>query len=163
MKKLFMLLALVMMCATSWAKAPDVTDVSAVGEGIGNGGHPLLTVTCAAKKADKVQDDNFKLCALRTVLFKGWTDKSKSSNYESSTSHPSLCGGPDAETANADYFADFFGSGEALKYADVVADTRKVMKSGKLYHVSQMVNVNIPELRKKLEKDNIIKSLRSGW
>ena len=67
------------------------------------------------------------------------------------------------EIQHTDYFNDFFISGEAAKYVDIVEDTRKVTKSGKVYLVSQTVSVNVPALRSKLERDNIIKSLKSGW
>ena len=163
MKKLFMLMVAVMMFFIAGAKGPDVTYVSIVGEGVGNGGKPQLTATCAAKKADKVKDDDLRICAVRGVIFNGWADISKASSFQASANHPSLAGGPDAETQHADYFADFFSSGEALKYAEVIADTRKVSKSGKIYHVSQLVTVNVPALRAKLVKDNIIGDLRQGW
>lgn len=165
MKKLLMILACVLMCVTAEAKekTPDVVDVSVAGEGIGNGGRPLIVATCSAKKADKVTDSDLRRCAVRGVMFKGWADKSNTQSFDASTNHPAICGNADVETMHADYFKDFFDSGEAIKYADVVADTRKVMKSGKLYHVSQIVTVNVSALRAKLEKDGIIKSLRTGW
>ena len=102
-------------------------------------------------------------CAVRGVLFKGWTDKSNTSAYDASSNHPPIAGSADRETMNADYFADFFGSGEAIKYVDILPDTRKVSKNGKVYYVSQMVSVNVSELRKKLERDGITKSLKTGW
>jgi len=163
MKKLMMMLACVMMFVVAGAKAPEVVDVSVTGEGVGNGGRPVLVATCSAKKANKVTDDDIRRCAVRGVLFKGWADKSNTSSFDASINHPAIAGNPDVETMHADYFKDFFESGEAIKYVDVLADTRNVMKSGKLYHVSQMVTVNVQALRAKLEKDNIIKSLRSGW
>lgn len=162
---LTLLLFFVLSCGTAFSKdkAPEVQEISIVGEGIGNGGRPVLVVTCAAKKADKVTFDELCRCAVRCVLFKGWADKSKSASYDSSVSHPALAGNPDVEAQHIDYFNDFFSSGEASKYVDIVEDTRKVTKSGKQYQVSQMVTVNVPALRSKLERDNIIKSLKSGW
>lgn len=163
MKKCIMMLAYMLVFMFASAKDPEVTDVSVSGEGVGNGGRPVLTVTCAAKKADKVTDNDLRRCAVRNVLFNGWVDKSNTSSFDASVNHPAVAGNPDVETQHADYFADFFASGEAGKYVDILPDTRKVMKSGKVYHVSQMVSVNVPALRQKLERDNIVKSLRSGW
>lgn len=163
MKKIVVMLACIVVSLLASAKDPEVTDVSVVGEGVGNGGRPVLTVTCAAKKANKVTDADLARCAVRGVLFSGWTDKSNTSEFDASVNHPAVAGSPDAESAHADYFADFFASGEASKYVNVLPDTRKVVKSGKVYHVSQSVTVNVPVLRQKLEKDNIIRSLRSGW
>lgn len=158
-----MMTACMLVCLLACAKDPEVTSVSIVGEGVGNGGRPIIVATCAAKKADKVTDKDLCTCAVRGVLFQGWADKSNTSTFDASVNHPAVAGNPDVETAHADYFADFFASGEAVKYADVIPDTRKVMKSGKVYHVSQAVSVNVPALRQKLERDNVIKSLRSGW
>lgn len=164
MKKLiiFLVCTLMMSAAATWAKAPQVTEVSITGEGVGNGGRPVLVVTCAAKKAADVSDADLAVCAVRGVLFRGYADASKSSSFDSSTNHPALVGA-DNEAAHADYFADFFGSGAASTYVDILPDTRKVTKVGKVYHVSQMVQVNVPALRAKLEKDGIIRSLKTGW
>lgn len=166
MKKLLFLISCLLMCAgvsSAKDKAPEVTDVSIVGEGIGNGGRPIIIATCSAKKAEKVTDADLIRCAVRGVLFQGWNDKSKSQGFDSSVSHPAVAGNPDAEAAHADFFSDFFASGDVTKYGQVIPDTRKVVKSGKLYQVSQAVSVNVPALRKKLERDGIIKSLNSGW
>ena len=175
MKKIMMMLAFVLVCMVAGAKDPEVVDVSQksdgqtaisfflTGEGVGNGGRPTITATCSAKKANKVTDDDIRRCAVRGVLFKGWTDKSNTSAYDASSNHPPIAGSADRETMNADYFADFFGSGEAIKYVDILPDTRKVSKNGKVYYVSQMVSVNVSELRKKLERDGITKSLKTGW
>lgn len=163
MKKLFLLLiSTLMMAGASFAKAPQVSVVSVMGEGIGNGGRPVLSVTCAAKKAADVNDAAIAINAMRGIMFRGYADASKSSSFDSSTNHPALVGA-DNEAAHSDYFADFFNSGAASSYVDILPDTRKVSKVGKEYHVTQMVQVNVPDLRKKLEKDGIIRSLRSGW
>ena len=138
------------MVAAAMAKEPEVMEVSIQGEGVGNGGRPILTVTCSAKKADKVTEDDIRRCAVRGVLFRGYSDKSNTSNFDASTSHPAIVGA-DKESSYADYFNDFFNSGAANSYVDLIDDTRKVMKAGKVYHVSQTVQVNVPDLRKKLE------------
>lgn len=144
------------------AKGPEVSEVSIEGEGVGNGGRPIIVVTCAAKKADKVTDADIRRFAVRGVLFRGYSDKSKSTGFDSSTAHPALLDA-DQEVAKADYFNDFFGSGAYNTYVDILPDTRKVMKAGKEFYVSQTVQINVPALRKKLEKDGVIRSLKSGW
>ncbi|MDE5786831.1 MAG: hypothetical protein K2H98_09890 [Duncaniella sp.] len=163
MKRLIMMLLCgIIAVGAVFAKGPEVTEVSVEGEGVGNGGRPILVVTCAAKKADKVTPDDLRRCAVRGVLFKGYADKSNTSSFDASTSHPALLS-PDKEAGNADYFNDFFSSGAYNSYVDILSDTRKVTKAGKEYYVSQAVQVNVPALRKKLEKDGIIRSLKSGW
>ena len=151
-----------MSCGAIIAKTPEVTEVSLIGEGVGNGGRPIVVVTCAAKKADKVSDDDICRCAIHGILFRGYADQSNTLSFDASTAHSALID-TDKETAYADYFNDFFTSGNYNTYVDVIEDTRKVMKSGKVYHVSQAVQVNVPALRKKLEKDGIIRSLKTGW
>lgn len=163
MKKLFTMLACMMIFITASAKDPEVTDIAMVGKGVGNANRPTLLVTCAAKKADKVTDLDLCRCAVRGILFQGWTDDVKTGGYETSAFHPALTSGPDAEVEHADFFNDFFSSGDVTKYATVLPDTRKVVKNGKVFHVSGMVTVNVPALRKKLESSNIIKTLKSGW
>lgn len=163
MKKIFPFIACLLACIAVMAKDPVVTDVSIIGEGNGNGGSTILTVTCSAKKADKVTDADIAKSAIRGVLFKGWADKSTSKSFDSSTNHPPIAGSPEVENQHFDYFRSFFDTNAAMSYVSILPDTRKVMKNGKVYHVSQMVSVNTSELRKKLERDNIIKSLRKGW
>lgn len=144
-------------------KAPEVSEVSVFGEGTGNGGRVMLAVTLAAKKTDKITDVDFKNSAIRCVLFRGWTDKSRQSSFDNSVSHNPIAGNADAQAKNQDYFNDFYSSGEAANYVDLVPDTRKVMKNGKLYNVTQTVTVNVSQLRKKLERDGIIKGLKRNW
>ena len=165
MKRILLILTCALLtCCTLMAKtpkAPEVTLVSIEGEGVGNGGRPLLTVTCSAKKADKVTDDELRRCAVSGILFRGYSDRSRSGMIDSSTNHQALCKS-DAEAAHADYFQDFFEGGAANSFVDIVPDTRKVTRNWKNYYVSQSVRVNVPALRKKLEKDGIIKSLRGA-
>lgn len=144
-------------------KAPEVAVVNVYGEGIGNGSSAVLNVTCAAKKADKVTDNDLRREAIRAVLFKGWVDKNKSSNGNASSKHPAITGGADNESLFADYYADFLKDGNLENYANIVPEHRRVVKAGKVYHVSGLVTVNVPALSKKLEKDGMIKSLKSGW
>ncbi|MBD5206927.1 MAG: hypothetical protein HDS79_01450 [Bacteroidales bacterium] len=163
MKRFFLfLIAALITFGTAIAKDPEVTEVALVGEGVGNGGRPIVLVTCAAKKADKVTDQDIRRCALRGILFRGYADKSNTTSYDASTSHPALLT-PDQEAGHADYFNDFFANDAYNAYVDIIPDNRKVMKAGKVYHVTQAVQVNVPGLRKKLEKDGIIRSLKSGW
>ncbi len=163
MKKILLILTyFLMVYGVVIAKTPEVTEVSIIGEGVGNGGRPIVVVTCAAKKADKVTDDDICRCVVHSILFRGYADQSNTLSFDASTSHPALIDA-DKEAAYADYFNDFFESGNYNTYVDIIEDTRKVMKVGKVYHVTQAVQINIPVLRKKLEKDGIIRSLKTGW
>lgn len=163
MKKLLLVLVCAVVAIASSAKPPVITDVSIVGEGVGNQGRPVIKATCSSKKAADVTDADLVRCAVRGVMFQGWVDGSNTSAFDASTNHPAVCGSPDVEVQHADYFADFFGGEDALKYAQILPDTRKVLKNGKVFNVSALVSVNVPALRAKLERDKVIKSLKSGW
>lgn len=67
MKKFAVMLACIVVSLFTNAKAPEVTDVSVTGEGVGNRGRPVVVATCAAKKAAKVTDADLARCAVRTV------------------------------------------------------------------------------------------------
>ncbi len=165
MKKVLFALACLLACAVGGAKekAPEVTDLGIVGEGIGNGSAAIVTATCSAKKADKVTDADIARAAVRGVLFTGWTDKAGDAYIDSATKHPAVAGSADAEVQHADYFKAFFESNAPMSYVTILPDTRKVVKSGKVYKVSQTVTVNTSALKAKLQKDGVIKGLRSGW
>lgn len=66
-----------------------------------------------------------------------------------------------------DYFDDFFGSGEFQKYARIAingyVEQNSLVKVGKLYKVGKIVVISFNELRSRLESDNIIKGLNSGF
>ena len=69
-----------------------------------------------------------------------------------------------------DFFKDFFASvkrndpNNFAKYVTVVEEVTDRQKLGKKkFRIGTLVTVNIALLRKKLEKENIIKSLSSGF
>lgn len=162
MRKLLFVFASVMITLASLAKAPVVTDVSCSGEGVGRGGRVIVRATCSAKKAADVTDADLIRCAVRAIMFQGWTDGNSMGGYDVSASHNALCGNPDVETQHADYFADFFAANAQSSYAQVLEDTRKILKVGKVYNVSALVSVNSKALRQKLERDHIIKKFGEG-
>lgn len=162
MKKLIFAFACALLALASMAKAPVVTDVSCSGEGVGSRGRVVVRATCSAKKAADVTDADLIRCAVRAIMFQGWNDANSMGGYDVSASHGALCGNPDVETQHADYFADFFAANEQSNYAQVLPDTRKVLKSGKVYNVSALVSINSKALRQKLERDHIIKKFGEG-
>lgn len=158
MKRLLFIALAFALCVGSYAKEkePEVTDISVVCERAGQSGMQLLAVTCEAKKADKVTNAALINCAIRITLFRGYTSAN-------GVTFKPLCPDPDVKNTRADYFNDFFNSNVPENYGEVIVDTRKVVKVGKMYRVTQNVNLNVGGLRKKLEKDGIIKALGSGW
>lgn len=165
MKKILTLIACMLTIFVASAKdnSPEVSEVSAVGEGIGNGGRPMIAVTLSAKKADKITQADFEKAAVRCVLFRGWVDAQSMDGLDTSTRHGAICNNPDVEVQHADYFNDFFSSGEAANYVTVIPDTKRVLKKGKVVEVTETVTVDQRALRKKMERDNIIKKLRRDF
>ncbi|EPR70695.1 hypothetical protein ADIWIN_3342 [Winogradskyella psychrotolerans RS-3] len=74
------------------------------------------------------------------------------------------------ETEFEDFFKEFFESkgnkdlNNFSKYVNVIEGVTDRMKVGKKeYRIGTLVTVNVTLLRKKLEEENIIKSLDSGF
>lgn len=145
-----------------YAKSPGVPEYQIVGDGQTLSGVAMVKVSVVAKKADKVTQQMLINAAVHGVLFKGYAQSPTESNYVESASFPPLAGA-EAEVQHADFFNDFFAGGNAESYAQFVDDTRRVVKVGKEYKVTQTVAVRASDLKKILSKQGIIKTLGAGW
>jgi hypothetical protein len=74
------------------------------------------------------------------------------------------------ETEREDFFKEFFASvkkndpNNFAKYVNLVDEVTDRQNLGKKkFRIGSLVTVNVGLLRKKLEKENIIKSLSSGF
>ena len=83
---------------------------------------------------------------------------------------PALARSINLETEREDFFKEFFASvkkndpNNFAKYVNLVDEVTDRQKLGKKkFRIGSMVTVNVGLLRKKLEKENIIKSLSSGF
>ena len=65
------------------------------------------------------------------------------------------------------YFDKFFGNQEYQKYTRMAmngyVEKNSFVKVGKLYKVGKIIVISFNELRARLETDNIIKGLNSGF
>ena len=108
----------------------------------------------------KKEDDTRKLCmrnAVHGLLFKGYAGSGADRGRRA------LC--PEGYNAHKEYFDNFF-KGDYMQYVQLTnngaiapGDMIKVAK--KEYKVGMLVSVNVDELRKRLESDNIIKKMGS--
>lgn len=163
MKKVLLLILSFVLCAGAFAKDDSaVPEYQIKGAGAANGGSTLVSVSVMAKKADKVTDDMLMKAAVHGVLFKDYSD-STSAGFGSAASKKAICGSPNAYAEHLDFFEPFFKDGGYKGYAQCVDDTRRVVKVGKQYKVTSTVAVSSSALRKDLEKQGVIKSLKSGW
>lgn len=110
-------------------------------------------------KKSNVNESVFKECAINGVMFKGINDSGRMKGRK-----PLVVDGYDN---HKDYFDNFFKNGESQKYARMAmngyVEQNSLMKVGKLYKVGKIVVISFNELRARLEVDNIIKGLNSGF
>ena len=103
--------------------------------------------------------------AVHAVIFQGVNAQGRICKQK-----PALARSINLETEREDFFKDFFASvkrndpNNFAKYVTVVEEVTDRQKLGKKkFRIGTLVTVNIALLRKKLEKENIIKSLSSGF
>ncbi|MDO4957386.1 MAG: hypothetical protein Q4E60_10265 [Bacteroidales bacterium] len=125
---------------------------------IGQPGMLVIKTWCYSKKAN-ISEDVFKECAVKGIMFKGLNDSGRMKGRK-----PLVIDGYDN---HKDYFDNFFKNEEYQKYARMAmngyVEQNSLMKVGKLYKVGKIVVISFNELRARLEEDNIIKGLNSGF
>lgn len=143
---------------SAFAKANDQKQYEIEITEIGQPGELVVKVWCYSKKAN-ISESVFKECAINGIMFKGLNDSGRMKGRK-----PLVVDGYDN---HKDYFDDFFGSGEYQKYARIAingyVEQNSLVKVGKLYKVGKIVVISFNELRSRLESDNIIKGLNSGF
>lgn len=163
-KTLLLFLAVVFAFGTVAAKRNDeglVPDYQITGAGMTSDNARQVVVSIMSKKKD-VTDAELAAAAVHGVLFRDYDDATNS-GYGSVASQKSIMCSPSAEAQHIDFFEPFFRNGDAVKYVQIVGDSRRVVKSGKLFKISATVRVNASALRKDLQKQGFIKGLGSGW
>ena len=125
---------------------------------IGKPGEVVVRVWYYSKKAN-VNESVYKECAINGAMFKGVNDSGRMKGRK-----PLVADGYDS---HKDYFDQFFSNREYQKYARMamngLVDHNSLVKVGKLYKVGKIVIISYNELRARLESDNIIKGLNSGF
>ena len=134
-------------------------ELSVVQEGnAATSGHKIFKVWSFGKKGDLTQE----ICmrnAIHGLLFRGLIAE----DMGSQGSVAALV--PDGYESHKDYFDAFFSSGDFLQFIQPASKGAQqagdVVKMKKEYRVGLLVQVNLSALRKRLEKDGIIKGVRS--
>lgn len=134
-------------------------ELSVVQEGnAATSGHKIFKVWSFGKKGDLTQE----ICmrnAIHGLLFRGLIAE----DMGSQGSVAALV--PDGYASHKDYFDAFFSSGDFLQFIQPASKGAQqagdVVKMKKEYRVGLLVQVNLSALRKRLEKDGIIKGVRS--
>ncbi|MCF0218444.1 MAG: hypothetical protein HUK14_01560 [Muribaculaceae bacterium] len=125
---------------------------------IGKPGVLVVKVWCYSKKAN-IAEDLFRKCAIKGVLFEGVNDSGRMKGRK-----PLVLEGYDN---HKDYFNLFFENREYNKYTRMAlngyVEQNSIIKIKKLYKVGKIVVISFNELRTRLETDEIIKSLNSGF
>lgn len=125
---------------------------------IGQPGTLVIKTWCYNKKPS-LEDDKFLESAIKGVLFDGLNDSGRMKGRKPLVS--------DGYNNHQEYFDDFFKNGAYRNYARVAMDgyvqQNNLIKIGKQYKIAKIVVVSYNDLRTKLEKDNIIKGLNSGF
>jgi|TARA_B110000459_G_scaffold90055_1_gene100785 hypothetical protein len=103
--------------------------------------------------------------AVHAIIFQGINAQGRKCKQK-----PALARSINLETEREDFFKEFFASvkrndpNNFAKYVNVVEEVTDRQKLGKKkYRIGTLVTVNVALLRKKLEEENIIKSLSSGF
>lgn len=125
---------------------------------IGKPGELVVKVWYYSKKCN-VNESVFKECAINGVMFKGINDSGRMKGRK-----PLVVDGYDN---HQQYFDKFFGNQEYQKYTRMAmngyVEQNSFVKVGKLYKVGKIIVISYNELRTRLESDNIIKGLNSGF
>lgn len=161
-KSILILLMLLAVSTTLYAKDDDTKYLYEIesykGQVAVADGYCLIKVWNYGKR-EKLTRDNCMRNAIHGILFKGYA-ASGDMAYDQGKK-PLV---PEGYDAHKKYFDDFFNSGDYLQYVQLTnngqlaaGDVVKIAK--KQYKVGMVVQVNYDGLRKRLEKDKIIKSL----
>lgn len=125
---------------------------------IGRPGELVVKVWYYSRKAN-INESVFKECAINGIMFRGVNDSGRMKGRQPLVS--------DGYDDHKNYFDEFFKNGEYHKYARIAmngyVEHNSLVKVGKLYKVGKIVVISYNELRTRLESDNIIKGLNSGF
>lgn len=161
----FVLFAMLMLCFSPEANAKKKDfveykyELSAAQEGSSAAaGYKVFKVWSYGEKK-LLTDEICMRNAIHGLLFKGLA----SEDFGTQGGVPALV--PDGYESHKDYFDAFFSTGDFTQFIQPASKGAQqagdVIKMNKEYKVGLLVQVNLSALRKRLEKDGIIKNARS--
>ena len=150
-KYFIMLLLLLFSFNNLYAMSFDVTyEMFGVGEG--KAGYYLVEISAYVAKKKEISREITKKCAVHGVLFKGY------SGHKGYASKPALIRDSNLAEEKTSYFEALIEEKYEI-YTSMANEFMKVVKVGKKYKVTTIVQVNVKQLRRDLERDKIIKTL----
>ena len=150
-KYLIVLLLLLFQFNKLYAISFDVSyEMSGVGEG--KAGYYLVEISAYVAKKKDISREITKKCAVHGVLFKGY------SGDKGYASKPALIRDSNLAEEKTSYFEALIEEKYEI-YTSMANEFMKVVKVGKKYKVTTIVQVNVKQLRRDLERDKIIKTL----
>ncbi len=132
-------------------------------EGIAKQGAKLVKVWSYSKNPKHAVASSMRN-AVHGIIFKGYAG-----GGQGCTSFQPLVNDPSVEEEHEEFFDEFFAEGgEYLKYVSSATDGNiapgdRLKVSKREYKIGAVVTVMSDQLRKRLEKENIVKSLTSGF
>lgn len=132
-------------------------------EGIAKQGSKLVKVWSYSKNPKHAISSSMKN-AVHGMIFKGYAG-----GGQGCTSFKALVSSPDVEEKFKDFFDKFFADGgEYMKYVSAATDGSiapgdRLKISKREYKIGVIVNIQSDQLRKRLEREGIAKSLSSGF
>lgn len=162
MKKIILCLLALTVFAGSVSAKKDKTpgydyELSLVMENVAStSGYKVFKVWSYTKKKETITQEINMRNAVHGILFKGLAaaDEGSQGNV------PAMV--PDGYDNFKGYFDNFFGSGEFKQFVQLTSKGAQkagdVVKVGKQYKVGLLVQVNVTALRKRLERDGIVRS-----
>ncbi|MBQ9638933.1 MAG: hypothetical protein IJV22_05195 [Bacteroidales bacterium] len=154
MKKLFSMMAMVLLCVAAMARGDKFPEYDITGAGSATEGTVLVKVYVYGMH---VSDEDLKRAAVHGVVFRGFA------NTASRVQQPAMAS-PTAEADNQSYCDAFFArDGMCQNYAQIVSGSYDRVKTKKGMKCGATVQVNKSALRKELEKGGVVRSLSSGF
>lgn len=150
-RRLLLFICLFVYCCYSFSYDFKTSyEISCAGEG--KTGYYLVEVSAFVTKKGDINNELTKKCAIHGVLFKGYA------GGNDCVSKPAMIKDENIEKLHSDYFKTLLEEKYGY-YTSMANDFVKVVKVGKQYKVTTIVQVNASQLRKDLERDKIIRSI----
>lgn len=149
--KLFIFTLILLLGLPLYAKDNPIYNYEITCAGNGEYGHYLVTISAYVIKKKEINHDIAKKCAIHGVLYKGFTGNAGCHSQKAILASPIT---EEQQKYILSLIENKFNS-----YASSVDEMIKVLKVGKRYKVTSVIEVNTGQLRKDLEKAGIIRKL----
>ena len=150
-KRIILSVILILLAVLPTMAAKEKMEYTIEGAGVAVEGTYLVKVTIVSKQPT-VTDDLLRRCAIHGVLFKGFK------SVEHRQDQRPMASDAQAEKQRKDFYEPFLNS-DLTSFAATIDGSRLLMKQGRKYHVSAVVQVFKDRLYQHLVKNGVIKGL----